>query len=91
VPLRKRSGFFIAQIYEYGGDSLSTIKRLRLSKGISQRQLAQDAGVCQSLLCAVETGRMIIWPAMAKRLARALKVNVSDLCATIKGGDRVGS
>ena len=66
---------------------MQTIKQIRLEKGISQRQLAQDAGVCQSLLCAVETGRLQLWPAIAKKLAKALGRKVSDLNSKEQGGD----
>jgi len=69
---------------------VTKIKQMRLDKGISQRQLAQDAGVCQSLLSAVENERMRLWPAMAKKLAKVLKVDVADLAdlaITDQGGD----
>ena len=66
---------------------MSKIKQLRKARGISQRQLAQDAGVCQSLLCAIENDRLRIWPAMAKRLAKALDIKASDLSITLKGGE----
>lgn len=32
------------------------IKRLREAKGISQRQLAREAGISQPLLCQIERG-----------------------------------
>ncbi|MFA5399309.1 MAG: helix-turn-helix transcriptional regulator [Dehalococcoidia bacterium] len=66
---------------------MSKIKQIRMAKGINQRQLAQDAGVCQSLLSAVENGRMRLWPSMAEKLAGVLKVTVADLTITDQGGD----
>jgi transcriptional regulator with XRE-family HTH domain len=66
---------------------MTKIRQMRLEKGFSQRQLAQDAGVCQSLLCAVENDKMRLWPAMARKLAKVLKVTVNDLSITDQGGD----
>jgi len=56
------------------------IKALRLKKGLSQRELARQAGVRQATLADLETGiRTETRTDIARRLARVLGVTVDYL------------
>lgn len=55
------------------------IKRLREAKGISQRQLAREAGVSQPLLCQIERGTKNPSLPVGLALAAALGVKVERL------------
>ena len=55
------------------------IKRLREAKGISQRQLAQEAGISQAMLCQIERGTKNPSLPVGLDLAGALEVRVERL------------
>lgn len=55
------------------------IKQLREAKGISQRQLAREAGVSQPLLCQIERGTKNPSLSVGLALAGALGVRVERL------------
>ena len=55
------------------------IKRLREAKGISQRQLAREAGISQPLLCQIERGTKNPSLPVGVALAAALGVPVKEM------------
>jgi len=61
------------------------IKQLREAKGISQRQLAREAGVSQPLLCQIERGTKNPSLPVGLALAAALGVRVERLAG--RGGE----
>jgi transcriptional regulator with XRE-family HTH domain len=52
---------------------------MRQSRGWSQRDLASRAVLHESILSAIETGRLIPYPRQARRIARALGAEVTEL------------
>lgn len=59
----------------------SRLAELRRSKGMSQRALAQAAGISQALVAELERGKHPPSKASLQKLASALSVNQSDLAA----------
>ncbi len=57
----------------------STIRRIRLSKNISQEELAHLAGVDRSYMGAVERGDNNVAILKLARIAAALEISVSRL------------
>jgi len=57
------------------------MKLWRIRRGIPQWRLARDAGVSESALSRIETGRAMPNPALATQLARLLAVPEADLWA----------
>ena len=55
------------------------LRELRVSAGLSQRALAQRAGVAANTIVGIETGGRLSHPATRKRIADALGVPVSDV------------
>ena len=55
------------------------IRTLRQSLGLSQRRLAVQADISESLISKIENGWLIPYPGQARRLARALGVPVEEL------------
>jgi transcriptional regulator with XRE-family HTH domain len=62
-----------------GGLPLPGLKRLRLRRGLSQRDLALRAELSQDHLWKIESGRRGCNPAVAQHLADLLKVDLLDL------------
>lgn len=58
---------------------MNPIRQIREAKGISQKELARKANICQGLLCNLEKERLKPWPSVLKKLARVLKVQPSEL------------
>jgi transcriptional regulator with XRE-family HTH domain len=58
---------------------LRELRRVRRSKGFSQRSLANAAGVSPSTIYELETGRRIANPSTLTKLAKALDVEIVDL------------
>jgi len=52
----------------------SHLRRVRLARELSQRELGRRAGIPQQLVCSFETGRLKPGPAIQQRLAAALEV-----------------
>ena len=57
----------------------SHIRKARMRKGVSQRQLALITGTSRSYLWRIETGTADVGIDVLCRIARALDVEVSDL------------
>lgn len=55
------------------------LKRLREARGLSQRALARACGVTSQAVSLIEAGRREPSLAMARRLAEALGVGLSEL------------
>ncbi len=51
----------------------------RLKAGFTQAQVAKKLGLRQNMISDYERGKRRLSPAMAKRLARALKINVDRI------------
>jgi transcriptional regulator with XRE-family HTH domain len=58
---------------------LRELRRVRRSKGLSQRALAKAAGVSPSTVYELESGRRIANPSTLAKLAKALEVEIVDL------------
>lgn len=59
------------------------LTRLREQRALSQAQLAEAAGVAQSMLSSIERGRRAPRPATRVKLAAALGMSLVDLDAAI--------
>ena len=55
------------------------VRELRQNRGMNQRQLAEAAHTGQSLISAIETGKMQPWPAVKKRISTALGVLEAEI------------
>ena len=66
------------------------VRHLRQSRGLTQAQLAELAGVSRQLVGAVETGRHLPRVDAAVGLARALATSVEELLAAEPPGGAVG-
>ena len=67
---------------------MNQIRQLRELKGITQKDLARRANICQGLLCNLEKERLKPWPSVIKRLAKALRVNPKQLTNNDKEATR---
>lgn len=56
-----------------------SVYRLRISRGLSQIELARRAGMVPSQLCKIESGRNGLTSSTISRLAKALDVSISEL------------
>lgn len=61
------------------GVPLPGLRALRRRRGLSQRELAELAGITQDTVWQLETGRRGAYPRTIKRLSRALEVAPEDL------------
>jgi len=66
---------------------VNTVRRRRAAAGLTQAQLAAEAGVSRQALSAIEAGRQVPSTALALQLARALRCDVGELFR-LAGGDR---
>jgi transcriptional regulator with XRE-family HTH domain len=66
------------KVVEYGGASLSEIRRIRTLRGYSQRELALRSGIDPVTISRLETGTHEPRPATLRKLAQALDVEISD-------------
>ena len=55
------------------------LRRLRLEAALTQRELADKAGLAYSTVNKLENGREQPWPTTLRALAAALKVKPKDL------------
>ena len=60
------------------------LRELRLERVLSQRELAEQAGVSPKTVLDVETGRIRPHPATLRKLAAALGVEPSALAGHLK-------
>lgn len=60
-------------------DLVSRVRAVRIARGLSQAELARQAGITRQALSAIEAGRYLPNTAVALRLARALGCRVEDL------------
>ncbi len=61
------------------GVRLPGLRTLRRRRGMTQRELAELAWVCQTTVYELEAGRRGAYPKTVRRLARGLNVEVEDL------------
>lgn len=64
------------------------LKRLRLTKGISQEQLAADAGIARTYASRLETGMENPTVDVLDRVAHALGVEIGDFFTPAKPNAR---
>jgi transcriptional regulator with XRE-family HTH domain len=57
---------------------LARTKEWRESHGLTQRELAAEAGVGEVTVARIETGASVT-PPTARKIAKALDINVADL------------
>ena len=60
---------------------MNRLKEIRESRGLNQRQLAERVHSPQSLICAIERGRLRPWPKIINKLAKVLNVSKKELCS----------
>jgi putative molybdopterin biosynthesis protein len=65
------------------------LREKRQSLGLSQKQLADSAGITRQAVCAVEANQYSPATSVALQLARALRCRVEDLFSIKSGGDIV--
>ena len=56
-----------------------SVRRLRLARGMTQRELAEAADCADPTLSRIERGRLVPSVELANRIAAALEVGVDDL------------
>lgn len=69
-----------------GGENLTSnrIREIRESIGWNQRELAEAAHVCQTTISELEREVRKPWPAVIKKLSRALKVKSEEIFPLIQ-------
>ena len=55
------------------------VATLRKARNVTQQQLAEDIGVSVVTVAYVETGKQWVRPKTLGKIAKSLKVNISDL------------
>src|SRR2546422_6498589 len=65
------------------------LREKRQALGLSQKQLADLAGITRQAVCAVETNQYSPATSVALQLARALRCRVEDLFSIKSGGEIV--
>jgi DNA-binding XRE family transcriptional regulator len=58
--------------WKKGGEDMNLLKHLRTECGISQRKLAEEAGMSKPFITWAENGRFIPSPSQLERIALAL-------------------
>jgi transcriptional regulator with XRE-family HTH domain len=58
---------------------LHPVRQARLERGWNQRRLAVRASLHESIVSAIENRRMIPYPSQARKIARALGVEVASV------------
>ena len=61
------------------------LRDYREARGLSQVELSRLARVAAPNLSAIERGRLLAWPKLKKRLAKALRVKETDLFPNYEG------
>ncbi|MDP9478726.1 MAG: helix-turn-helix domain-containing protein [Actinomycetota bacterium] len=61
------------------GVPLPGLRELRRRRGLSQREVAEQAGITQGTIWQLETGRRGAYPRTIRRLCKALGVAPEDL------------
>lgn len=57
------------------------VAALRKSRNVTQQRLAEDIGVSVVTIAYIETGKQWVRPKTLGKIAKSLRVNVSDLFA----------
>ena len=68
-----------ARTYANRGIYLPGLRPARQRQGITQRQLASQAGTAQGTICKLETLRRKAYPQTIQKLASAMGVSPADL------------
>ena len=72
----------------FGEKNLNKIKLLRLSKGMSQQDLARDIGISENKVSKLETDRLKLSEELAELIAVALQTSVEELSNDEQRGAR---
>lgn len=56
----------------------TNIKALRVERGMTQKELAEQVNVDQSMICQIERGTKMPTVPLAKQIADALGCNIQD-------------
>jgi len=62
-----------------GADLISHVREHRLRAGLTQEDLAAEAGVTRQTIIAIEKGNYVPSVLLALRIARRLKISVEEL------------
>ena len=60
------------------------VKRLRLEKGLSQEKLAYEADLDRTYIPSIEKGERNVSITVVEKIAKALRVDITDLFNGIK-------
>jgi len=63
------------------------IREFREARGLTQVELARIARMASPNLCNIERGRLMPWPRIKRRLAKALRVTEQELFPDGGGND----
>ena len=69
---------------------MTTLKRARYAKGLSQQQVARKVGVTQSTVGAWEAGENLPRPVVIPKLARVLGIDAMDLTRFLSPEAQIG-
>ena len=64
----------------------NNIRLLRQVRCLNQRELAEATHTPQSLICAVELGKIQPWPSLVNRLSQALGTSPEELFPSVEFG-----
>jgi transcriptional regulator with XRE-family HTH domain len=73
--------------------AMNRLRSLREAKGWSRSELARRAGLNQTTVSAIESGRLVAYPRQLAKLAGALGVapdQAPGLCEAVSNNDEVG-
>ncbi|MAH48844.1 transcriptional regulator [Candidatus Pacearchaeota archaeon] len=59
--------------------AVTSLREVRLAKGLNQRELAEASHTPQALISAIERGVLKPWPKVAYRISGALEVPIEKL------------
>jgi transcriptional regulator with XRE-family HTH domain len=69
---------------------MNKVKKFRESRGLSQVELSRLSLIAAPNLSAIERGRLVPWPKVKKRLAKALRCSESELFPEKRGRNNNG-
>jgi ribosome-binding protein aMBF1 (putative translation factor) len=67
---------------------MSVVTEKRRGLGWSQSKLAREAEMHPSTICQIENGRLVPYPAQARKLAGALGLSEAEVQQLVSGGRR---
>jgi transcriptional regulator with XRE-family HTH domain len=67
---------------------VETLKQMREARGLTQTELSRISNIAQPNLSTLENGKQYLHPAWARRLAKALRVDVADVYLAVRNDKR---